>query len=37
MEAVWLGEVGYREALDFQFDHVDRRATAVSTPWRVRT
>ena len=26
MKTVWLGEVGYREALDLQFDHVDRRA-----------
>lgn len=26
MEIVWLGEVGYREALDLQFACVDRRA-----------
>lgn len=26
MKTVWLGEVGYREALDLQFDYVDRRA-----------
>lgn len=26
METVWLGEVGYREALALQLDHVDRRA-----------
>jgi lipoyl(octanoyl) transferase len=26
VETVWLGEVGYREALDLQFDYVDRRA-----------
>ncbi len=26
MEIVWLGEVGYREALDLQLDYVDRRA-----------
>ncbi|HEX9205658.1 MAG TPA: lipoyl(octanoyl) transferase LipB [Candidatus Deferrimicrobiaceae bacterium] len=26
MKTVWLGEVGYREALDLQCDYVDRRA-----------
>ncbi len=26
METVWLGEVGYREALGLQLSHVDRRA-----------
>ncbi|RJP19405.1 MAG: lipoyl(octanoyl) transferase LipB [Deltaproteobacteria bacterium] len=26
MDTVWLGEVGYREALDLQLDYVDRRA-----------
>jgi lipoate-protein ligase B len=26
LKTVWLGEVGYREALDLQFDYVDRRA-----------
>ena len=27
MEIVWLGEVGYREALDLQLSCLDRRAT----------
>ena len=27
METVWLGEVGYREALDLQLSWLDRRAT----------
>ncbi len=26
METVWLGETGYRHALDVQLDHVERRA-----------
>jgi lipoate-protein ligase B len=26
VNTVWLGEVGYREALDLQFAHIDRRA-----------
>ncbi|MGE5247095.1 MAG: lipoyl(octanoyl) transferase LipB [Verrucomicrobiota bacterium] len=26
METVWLGEVGYREALDLQLSYIDRRA-----------
>jgi len=26
LKTVWLGEVGYREALDLQISHVDRRA-----------
>jgi lipoyl(octanoyl) transferase len=26
VETVWLGEIGYREALDLQLSHVDRRA-----------
>ena len=26
MKNVWLGEVGYREALDLQLSHIDRRA-----------
>jgi len=26
LETVWLGEIGYRDALDIQFDHVERRA-----------
>jgi len=26
VETVWLGEIGYREALDVQLDHVERRA-----------
>ncbi len=26
METVWLGEIGYKEALDVQLDHVARRA-----------
>jgi lipoate-protein ligase B len=26
LQTVWLGEVGYREALDLQFSYIDRRA-----------